>query len=168
MTTLLIVIFIFVLTFGFVVFFGAPYLPTMRAQQEVALDLLDLKKGQIFYDLGCGDGRMLRAATKRGLKAIGYELNPILCVVAWINTLRYRKSIKIKCGNFWKADVKNADGIFVFLIDNKMNRLDKFIQRQCKKPLKLASYAFQIPGKEEASKKAGVYLYTYRPLARKR
>lgn len=168
MTTLLIVIFIFVLMFGFVVFFGAPYLPTMRTQQEVALDLLDLKNGQVLYDLGCGDGRMLRAAAKRGLKAIGYELNPILCVVAWVNTLRYRKNIKIKCGNFWKANIKNADGIFVFLIDNKMIRLDKFIQDQCKKSLKLASYAFRIPGKEETTQKAGIYLYAYRPLARKR
>jgi len=165
MTTLLIVIFIFVLMFGFVIFFGAPYLPTMRAQQEIALDLLDLQKGQIFYDLGCGDGRILRAAARRGLKAVGYELNPILAGIAWLNTLRYRKNVKVKCGNFWKANIKNANGIFVFLIDNKMARLDKFIQSQCKKPLKVASYAFQITGKEEAAKKAGIYLYTYRPLA---
>lgn len=168
MTTLLIVIFIVVLFFGFVVFFGAPYLPTMRAQQETALNLLSLKSGQIFYDLGCGDGRMLRAAAKRGLKAVGYELNPVLCIVAWLNTLRYRKNIKIRCGNFWKADIKDADGIFVFLIDNKMHRLDTFIQGRCVKPLKLASYAFQIPGKKEIANKSGVYLYTYHPLARKR
>jgi SAM-dependent methyltransferase len=168
MTTLLVVIFIFVLFFGFVVFFGAPYLPTMRTQQETALDLMNLKTGQTFYDLGCGDGRMLRAAAARGLVAIGYELNPVLVVVAWLNTLRYRKHIKIRFGNFWKADIKNADGIFVFLIDNKMSRLDRFLQSHCKKPLKLASYAFQIPGKTEDAKRAGVYLYSYRPLARKR
>jgi SAM-dependent methyltransferase len=168
MTVLLIGILVLVLLFGFVVFFGAPYLPTMRAQQEVALDLLNLQKGQVFYDLGCGDGRVLRAAAQRGLKATGYELNPILAVIAWLNTLWYRKNVKIKCGNFWNADIKDADGIFVFLIDKKMARLDKFIQGQCEKPIKLASYAFLVPGKKETAKKSGVYLYAYRPLARKR
>jgi SAM-dependent methyltransferase len=164
---LLIVILILVLLFGFVVFFGAPYLPTMRAQQEVALNLLNLKKGQIFYDLGCGDGRMLRAAARRGLQVTGYELNPLLCIVAWLGTFRYRKNVTIKCANFWKMNIKNADGIFIFLINNKMARLDKFIQDQCKKPLKLASYAFQIPSKKEVINKSGVYLYAYKPLARK-
>lgn len=168
MTTVLIVIFIAVFLFSFVVLFGAPYLPTMRAQQKVALDLLDLKKGQVFYDLGCGDGRVLKAAAKRGLKTTGYELNPILAVVAWLSTLRYRKNVRIKCGNFWNANIKDADGIFIFLIKNKMASLDKFIQGRCKKPVKLASYAFQIPGKKEVAKSAGVYLYAYKPLARKR
>jgi SAM-dependent methyltransferase len=168
MTIILIVIFTVVFLFSFVILFGAPYLPTMRTQQKVALDLLGLKTGQIFYDLGCGDGRVLRAAAKSGLKATGYELNPILCAAAWLNTLRYHKNVKIICGNFWSAEIKNADGIFVFLIKNKMAKLDKMIQGQCKKPIKLVSYAFQIPDKKEDAKKAGVYLYSYRPLARKR
>jgi SAM-dependent methyltransferase len=152
MTIVLIVVLGIVFLFSFVILFGAPYLPTMRAQQEIALDLLGLKPGQAFYDLGCGDGRMLRAAAKRGLKAYGCELNPVLCIIAWLNTLRYRKNVKIKCGNFWKSDIKKADGIFVFLINSKMARLDKFIQSQCKNRSNLPAMPSEFPAKKRPIK----------------
>ena len=47
---------ILVISFGFVVFVGPPYLPTLDKQVRTALDLLDLKKGQTLLELGCGDG----------------------------------------------------------------------------------------------------------------
>ena len=54
-----------ILIFGFVVFFGAPYLPTFNKVQNTALDLLDLKPGQTLIELGSGDGRVMREAAKR-------------------------------------------------------------------------------------------------------
>ena len=46
-----VVLAIFVLPFGFVLLYGAPYLPTRRAQAKQALDMLDLKEGDVFVDL---------------------------------------------------------------------------------------------------------------------
>src|SRR5476651_1697826 len=78
-----------VAAWGLSIFFGAPYLPTLKVQRGQALDLLDLKPGQVFYDLGSGDGTMLMLAAARGLKAVCYEINPFLFVFSWLRTRRY-------------------------------------------------------------------------------
>lgn len=149
-----------VLCFSFVLLFGAPYLPTQKKQVEVGLDLLDLKKGQTFYELGSGDGRVLKRAAVRGYNCVGYELNPLLYIFSRIYTWKYRKNVKIVWGDFWKADLASADGIFVFLLDKYMAKLDKKIISS-KKPVRLVSYAFQIPGKKPASQSNGLFLYQY-------
>ncbi len=151
-----------VLIFGFVVAFGAPYLPTMQKQTEAALELLDLKPGQTLLELGCGDGRVLRAAAERGIYGVGYELNPLLVLAAKCMTFKYRKSVKIRWGNYWRAEWPETDGIFVFLLDKYMGKLDKNItQRYRGKKVKLASIAFKIPGREPAKSRSGVFMYQY-------
>jgi 16S rRNA A1518/A1519 N6-dimethyltransferase RsmA/KsgA/DIM1 with predicted DNA glycosylase/AP lyase activity len=150
-----------VLVFGFVLLFGAPYLPTQRKQSEIALDLLDLKKGQTLFEFGCGDGRVLKLAAKRGLNVVGYELNPVLALIARINTLRYSKRVKVVWGDFWRADLENADGVYVFLIERFMLKLHKKFQEEPSQPIKLVSYAFKIPDKKPLRSKKGMYLYKY-------
>src|SRR3989344_8091828 len=82
-----------VLAYAFVLPFGAPFLPTFKKQSSEALDLLDLKPGQVFVDLGCGDGRLLELAAARGLRAVGYELNPFLALYACGRTRRYGRRV---------------------------------------------------------------------------
>ena len=48
-----------IMAYGFVLLFGAPYFPSLKPHMEAAFGLLELKKGQLVYDLGCGDGRFL-------------------------------------------------------------------------------------------------------------
>lgn len=156
------VIFVVVLLFGFVVVYGAPYLPTLRAQANSALDLLDLKPGQTLIELGCGDGRVAKFAASRGLNVIGYELNPILVIIARLHTVRYRRRVRIIWGNYWRIEWPPTDGIFTFLLDKYMNKLDKKITQQYKgRHIKLVSYAFLIPGKQPAKSQNGVHLYHY-------
>jgi 16S rRNA A1518/A1519 N6-dimethyltransferase RsmA/KsgA/DIM1 with predicted DNA glycosylase/AP lyase activity len=151
-----------ILIFGFVVLFGAPYLPTLKKQTDGALDLLDLKPGQTLLELGCGDGRVMRAAAVRGINVVGYELNPILVIIAWFVTLRYRKQVKVVWGNFWRITLPPADGIFVFLLDKYMKKLHtKLIQEQKGSSIKIVSFAFQIPNKKPVKTNGGLYLYKY-------
>lgn len=147
--------------FAFVLLFGAPYLPTQKAQAQAALDLMDLKPGQTLYELGCGDGRVLKQAAERGIHGIGYELNPLVALIARIHTWKYRKTVHIICGNFWKADLSKADAIFVFLLDRFMLKLDQKVDKEVKKPTKVASFAFKIPNKKIVRTKDGIYLYQY-------
>jgi len=152
-----------VLLFGFVVWFGAPYVPTLKPQTQRALDLLDLKPGQTLLELGCGDGRVMRAAAQRGLTVIGYELNPVLVLAAKLHTWKYRKQVKVIWGNYWKGSWPQADGIFVFLLDKYMDKLDKIVvQKYPHRPVKLASYAFRIPKRKHHAKSSGVFLYIYK------
>ncbi|HSW79066.1 MAG TPA: hypothetical protein VLF88_03570 [Candidatus Babeliales bacterium] len=149
-----------IFAYGFVLLFGAPYFPSLKPHVKAALDLLELKEGEIVYDLGCGDGRFLKAAANKGFKAVGYELNPFMFLYSWVTTLRYGRRVKVRFGNFWKADISKADAIFVFLLDKYMKKLDEKIL-DSGKHLKLASHTFKIPGKKPVAKKYGVFLYKY-------
>lgn len=149
------------LCFGFVIAFGAPYLPSKKHQIGVALKLLDLPKGSTLLELGAGDGRVALAALKMGYKVVAIELNPVLCVIIFFVTFKYRRSVKIIWGDFWKASwPKSVDGIFTFLLVPYMNKLDAKILA-LKKPVKLVSFAFEIPGKKYDKIKDYVFLYDY-------
>jgi SAM-dependent methyltransferase len=156
-----ILFFAVVLCFGFVVLFGAPYVPTMRRQVEAAFELLDLKPGQRLVELGCGDGRLLIAAAQRGIYATGYELNPLLAAICWLRTRRYRRFVSIKVADFWRADWPRADAVFGFILPKLMPKLDEKIVRENRGPLKVASFAFVIPGRKPARTQNGVFLYDY-------
>ena len=151
--------------FGFVLLFGAPYLPTLSKQVKTALDMADLQPGQTLLELGCGDGKVLIAAAERGWTVIGYELNPLLAGLAWLRTRRYGKRVKVVCGNFWSLKWPHADAIFVFLLDKYMVKLDTKIAQDYSpaksRSLKLVSFAFQIPHKQPDKVRSGIYLYKY-------
>lgn len=156
-----------ILLFGFVLLFGAPYVPTLSVQTEEALDLLDLRPGQVLLELGSGDGRIQRAAAVRGIYSVGYELNPLLVLWAVLRNWRYRKFIKTRWGNYWRMSLpQQTDAIYVFLLDKYMNKLHKKIEQdmsawQSKKRLKVVSFAFEIPSKKPVNQRAGMFLYRY-------
>lgn len=158
---LLLAFVVLVSLFGFVLLFGAPYLPVLRPELDNALSLVDLKPNQHLLELGCGDGRVLLAAARQGLRVTGYELNPALAAISWIRTRRYKSQVRVVWANFWTVKLPPADGVFVFLLPKYMANLDKKItQEYSSKKIKLVSFAFQIPDKPHV-RKGGVYLYTY-------
>lgn len=147
--------------FGGVLLVGAPYLPTLAPQVQAALKLAGLKPGDTLLELGCGDGKVLLAAARQGINAVGYELNPILAILAWLRTRRYRRQVRVIWGDFWRQPWPPAEAIFVFLLPRYMSKLNKKVIQYPHKPVKLASYAFEIPGKPPAKQKNGVFLYKY-------
>lgn len=154
-----------VVCFAVVLLVGPPYLPTLNKQVEAALDMLELEKGQTLLELGCGDGKVLVAAARRGLRVTGIELNPILVVICWLRTLRYRKQVKVVWGNYWRTSLWPAEtaGIFGFVLPKYMTKLDETIiaWKQTRK-LRLASFAFAIPDKPVDQQRDGVFLYIYK------
>jgi SAM-dependent methyltransferase len=149
--------------FSVVILFGAPYLPTLKPQVEEALDMLNLKPGQTLLELGCGDGVVMLAAARRGLKVVGYELNPLLVIVAWLRTYRYHKDgqVRVVWANIWRVDWPPAEGIFTFLLQKYTNQLDTKITQYSHKPVKLVSFAFKIEDRQPVRNTEGLYLYKY-------
>ncbi len=162
MNIFILILSVIVFCFGYVILFGAPYLPTKKQQIISAIDLLNLKKGQTLIELGCGDGRVLKYAAKKGLIVIGYELNPLLVLVAKINNYKYKDKVTVIWGNFWNIKLPKTDGIYCFLLDKYMDKLNNKVLNEVQNPIKLASYAFEITGKKPLKISNGVFLYTYK------
>jgi len=163
MSVLFIIILAVILAFGFVLLYGAPYLPTLKPQIKIALELADAKPGQHMLELGCGDGRVMLAALEQGMYVTGYELNPILAFIAWARTRRYRGKATVIWGNFWAQSLPPADSIFTFLLPKYMSKLDnKITQEYTGKKVKLVSFAFKIEGRPIDKEQDGVLLYCYK------
>lgn len=160
--TLWLVLCIVILPFGFVLLYGAPYLPTRKTQAKEALDLLDLKEGDVFVDLGSGDGAVLIEAASRGLMCYGYELNPFVWFVSKLRTRKFGSHVKIYCKNFWNEPLpKNTKGVFVFLLDKYMTKLDAKLSSELAEDSRLVSYTFKIPGKKPTVINRALFVYEY-------
>lgn len=155
-----------ILLFGFVVWVGPPYIPTLQKQIEHALDVLQVEKGQMLLELGSGDGRVALAAAKRGIHVVGIEINPLLVLYSRIITWRYRRFVLIKWGNIWRNKwPEDVDVIYTFLLDKYMKKLDKKItQTYSHRSIRLASFAFEVPNKKAVSESSGIYVYVYPKL----
>jgi hypothetical protein len=155
------------LLFGAVVFRGAPYVPTLRRSVHTGLDMLDLGKNDLIIDLGSGDGVVLKAAAQRGWRALGYEINPLLCIVAWLRCLPYKRQVKVRLRDFWLTELpQDAKAIFVFLAGPHMShlarKLDAIMQNR-HDSLQVVSYGFAIPGYLPKKMAGGMYLYELKP-----
>ncbi len=94
---------------------GAPYVPTKQAAVEAALDMLDAPKGSLLVDVGCGDGRFLNAAARRGYTAVGIEIHPLFWLIAKVATWPYRKNVTVVFGNIFSWQLPPATrGVFMF------------------------------------------------------
>ena len=154
-----------VLAFGFVVFFGAPYVPTRRKQVDEAFDeLYELSKDDVLVDFGSGDGKLLRAASERGAKAIGFELNPLL--VALTKSLSGDDpNVEVYCKNFWHQSLPaDATVVYAFLESRDIGKMERYLKKQAKdrqKPLHFISYGFKLPNMPVKKQHKALYLYEF-------
>jgi len=85
------------------------------------LEMADVRKGEIVYDLGCGDGRIpVRAAMKYGVKAFGWDINPDRVKESLENVERnnVKKLVTIAEGDIFELDLSKADVITLYLLPN--------------------------------------------------
>lgn len=145
--------------FFWVVFFGPPYVPTFKKDIETLLKLANLKPGQTIVDLGCGDGRLLIIAAELGLKAIGYEINPLLWLVSFLRTRRYGNLVSVQFKSLWRADLKHTDAVYVFLVGRLMPKLENKLRRDGKRGMVVISYVFQLRHLRPVKQTKNAYIY---------
>lgn len=124
---------------------GAPYVPILKKSSDDLFNMISLKKGATIIDLGSGDGAFALQAAKRGYQVIGYEINPLLVVIARLRTIKYRKQVTIYLRDFWRVELGEVDAIYVFLIDRYMQKLEEKLIAELKTPTLVVSHVFKLP-----------------------
>ena len=115
---------------------------------ERVMKLAGLKKGQVFYDLGSGDGRLVIAAALRGAKAYGVEID---CLRVWYSRFfiwlwRLSGNAKIMDKNFFEVDLSKADVVSVFLLQETNQKMKDKLKKELKKGAKVISCTFTFDG----------------------
>lgn len=125
---------------------GALYVSTARARVAAMLEAVAPEPGQVLVDLGCGDGRVLRCASRRyRVRAQGYELNPLAYLKARLLSVGYA-DVAIHRKNFWKVDLSSADVICCYLFPDVMTRLAGKLKDELKPGATVVSCNFPLPG----------------------
>ncbi|MDB5168066.1 MAG: hypothetical protein JWO55_324 [Candidatus Saccharibacteria bacterium] len=157
-----------VVIFGFVVFRGAPYVPSRKKELIAAFDeLYPLSEKDVLVDIGSGDGIVLREAAKRHARAIGYELNPLLVIISRFLSRR-QPLVETYLADFWFVSLPpETTVVYVFGesrdITKMVNKVADEAQR-LKKPLAFISYGFAVPNLMPVKKTGAYYLYQLSPL----
>lgn len=156
-----------VLLFGFVVAFGAPYVPSHRRDVWRVFEHLKIGNRDVVADAGSGDGLVLREAAKRGARAIGYELNPILVLLSRWASLRYPK-VSVKLANFWFVRLpEETTLVYAFSVSRDHKKLARFMQTEADRlgrPLKLLCYASPFKDRTPIDTFEAYALYEFHPL----
>ena len=123
------VVVFFVLLFGSVVFFGAPYVPSLRKEVRRAFEeLYPVGGDDLVVDLGSGDGVVLQEAAHRGARGIGYEINPVLVV---LSSLRLRGKASVRLQSMWSVELPtDATLIYIFSVSRDSRKLGRYLQAQ--------------------------------------
>jgi len=98
---------------------------------DVILDFADIKKDDILYDLGSGDGRILIEAAKKNISVIGIEHNLLLNWIAKRKTRKLR-NVKIIQGNIFRQDISKATIIVAYLSRKVTRKLQEKIDKETK------------------------------------
>ena len=122
--------------------YGLPPVPTRPERIRKALKLAHLQPGEVLYDLGAGDGRVLFIAAREfGAKAVGLEIGPIQCALIWLRIVAggLGNKIEVRWENFYQADLKEVDLIFVYATSKELAKLAPHLETQMKKGARLVS-----------------------------
>lgn len=163
-------VFAVIFLFGFVVFRGAPYVPShARFAHKALSELYPLSKDDVLVDLGSGDGIILRIAAKTAKRVIGYELNPALVLISKL-LARGNKKIETKLADIWLSDMPDdTTVVYVFAVSRDVGKLQKKLQKftdEQRRVLWLVTYGAGLKGVEPDKRLQAHNLYKFEPTAK--
>ncbi|MDD4777821.1 MAG: methyltransferase domain-containing protein [Fermentimonas sp.] len=124
-----------------------PYVPTPQKVVDGMLELADVKKGEVVYDLGCGDGRIVITAAKDfGATGIGVDLNPERIEEANANAVEAKVENKVTFhqGDLFNFDFSKADVLTLYLLPDVNLKLKPKILAEMKPGSRVVSHAFTM------------------------
>ena len=134
--------------------YGLPPVPTKPERIRKALKLANLQPDEVLYDLGAGDGRVLLIATREfGAKAVGIEVGPVQCALIWLRAVAngFRSKIQVRWANFYKANLRDADVVFVYATSKEIVKLAPHLEMQLKTGARVISVSADFPDWEPSA-----------------
>ena len=124
------------------------YVPTPNDVVEKMLDLAALKKEDVLYDLGCGDGRIVIAAAKRcACKAIGYDIDPDRVIESRNNVQKDKVGhlASIEQKDIFELDLSPASVVTMYLLPELNVKLIPQLEK-LKPGSRIVSHDFPMEG----------------------
>jgi ubiquinone/menaquinone biosynthesis C-methylase UbiE len=126
-----------------------PAIPTPQSIVERMLEAGHVKPGEMVYDLGSGDGRIvITAAQKFGARAVGVELMPDIARKARerVRLLGLADRVSIVEGNALRVDVSPADVVTMWFLTNSNERLRPNLEKHLRVGARVVSNEFPVHG----------------------
>ena len=144
-----------VLTFGLIIILilllrdqlkvKVPFVPTRKRALAPIVQALEIKPGDVIFDLGCGDGRILRAVSKSvsGIRAVGVERGVIPYLVS--SLLNRGTDIETRFCDLTEVNLGEATHIYCYLFPELMNILEPKIIREASKGTQIVACDYKFP-----------------------
>lgn len=127
----------------------APFVASPPQVVRRMLVLAELKPGEIFYDLGAGDGRtVIMAAQEFGARAVGIELREDLAKKALqtVYQLGLQDRVTILHSNLFDVDISPADVVFLYLTTSANEKVKPKLEAELKPGARVVSHDYEIVG----------------------
>ena len=145
------------------------YIPTPKNIIRQMLLLAKLRRGELLYDLGAGDGRILIEGTREfGARCVGVEIDAERVTRLKERLASTKVEAKIVEGDLLQVDLSDADVVAIYLSDSVNAKLAPKLSRELKPGARVVSLDYALPGwkpeKENLVTSAGlsrqIYLYS--------
>jgi ribosomal protein L11 methylase PrmA len=144
-----------------------PYVRSSNAVVDAMLKLAGVKKTDVVYDLGCGDGRIVLAAAKDyGARGVGIDINPEVIQEARANARKAHLEtlVKFEENDLFASDIHDATVVTLYLLPNVNLRLRPKLLKDLKPGTRVVSHSFGMgdwkPDKQEIVEGGTIYLWT--------
>jgi tRNA G37 N-methylase Trm5 len=130
------------------------YWPTPQNVVDKMLELAEVKKNDVVYDLGCGDARILvTAAKKYGCKGFGWDINPVRVKESLENVKKNKVEdlVTVKKGDIFTLDLKDASVVTLYLLPELNVRLMPQLEK-LKPGSRIVSHDFDMRGAKPKQK----------------
>jgi predicted RNA methylase len=113
------------------------------------LELAELRPTEVFFDLGCGDGRsVIMAAKTFGARAVGVEMREDLAkrALSVIHENGLNDRVTIVNGDMFKLDLSSADVIYLYLTTSANEKIRPKMEAELRKGVRIVSHDYEIVG----------------------